>query len=202
MAKKQPVKKKRSAKKGFYEVHAPLTSARISLYGTGVEELSGKIVKIDLTRSLKGKGFELRLQTKVVGERLEGEPISLRLAGSYVRRSMRKGTDYVEDSFEAECKDVIARVKPFLITRRRVSRAVRKALRNAAKKNLLAYMKSRTGQEIFSEIMANKLQKVLSLKLKKIYPLALCEIRIFEIERKKDKESKSEKKEEGEEAKE
>ena len=29
--------------------------------------------------------------------------------------------------------------------------------------------------------MTNKLQKELSFKLKKIYPLALCEIRIFKI---------------------
>ena len=29
--------------------------------------------------------------------------------------------------------------------------------------------------------MANKIQKQLALKLKKIYPLALCEIRVFEV---------------------
>ncbi len=41
----------------------------------------------------------------------------------------------------------------------------------------------------------NKLQKELSLKLKKIYPLALCEIRHFSIESEKvKKEEKAEEK--------
>ena len=33
----------------------------------------------------------------------------------------------------------------------------------------------------FNEIITNKIQKELSLKIKKIYPLALCEIRRFEV---------------------
>jgi len=38
-----------------------------------------------------------------------------------------------------------------------------------------------TFKEVASEVMANKIQKELSLKLKKIYPLALCEIRVLEL---------------------
>ena len=71
------------------------------------------------------------------------------------------------------------------MTRRRVSRKVCRALRNDAKSYLSGYVKARTSMEIFSEIMANKLQKQLFTVLKKVYPLALCEIRIFEIESKK-----------------
>ena len=32
------------------------------------------------------------------------------------------------------------------------------------------------------ELFRNQLQKTLSLKLKKIYPLSLCEIRVFKVE--------------------
>jgi len=98
-----------------------------------------------------------------------------------MRKVVRKGTDYVEDSFEAECRDMNALVKPFLITRKKVSRAVRNALGEEAKSFLKGYVKVRTVKELFEEIITNKLQRQLSLKLKKIYPLALCEIRIFEI---------------------
>ena len=38
-------------------------------------------------------------------------------------------------------------------------------------------------EEIFNDILSNKLQKPLSLVLKKTYPLSLCEIRILEIKR-------------------
>jgi ribosomal protein S3AE len=46
-------------------------------------------------------------------------------------------------------------------------------------------MTPKTSLELFSDIMVGKIQKELSLKLKKIYPLALCEIRILEIVNKK-----------------
>jgi len=192
MAKKQvkKTKAKRGVKKKFYEIEAPMTAAKIHLYGASPADLDGRVVKLDLTRSLRGKGFELKLKIKAEGEKLTSEAESLQLAGSYIRRSIRKGTDYVEDSFKVECRDVVATIKPFLITRNRVSRAVRRALREAARKNLEAYLKSRTAKEIFTELMTNKLQKNLSLKLRKIYPLAVCEIRVFKIEERKEAEKK------------
>jgi len=193
--KKNMVKKGKTSKrikKSFYDISAPMTAAKISLYASDPDELDGKVVKLDLTRSLRGKSFELKLRVKAEDEKLEGIPFSLILAGSYVRRSMRKGADYVEDSFEAECRDCFARVKPFLITRNRVSRSIRRALREMAKKNIEGYLKARTSKEIFSEIMTNKLQKQLSARLRKIYPLALCEIRVFKVERRKEKKEKEE----------
>ena len=194
MAKKAMKHKAKPRKKGvrkkFYEVKVPLTSAKVDLYGESTEELDGHIVKVDLTRSLRGKSFELRLKVKAKGDKLEAEPLSLKLVMSYIRRIMRKGVDYVEDSFEMECRDFAIKVKPFLITRKKVSRAVRRALRETAKKHLGARLKVRTAEEIFSDIMANKLQKDLSIKLKKIYPLAFCEIRIFEVIGEKKKEGK------------
>lgn len=175
-------KSKSTVKKSFYEVTAPLTSSKISLYGESPEQLNGRIVKLDLTRSLKGKSLELKFRIKSENGALGGEPISIQLAQSYVRRMMRKGADYVEDSFKAASKDFDTTVKVFMITRNRVSRTVRNSLRIEARKFLESYVKTRTAKELFSEITANKIQRELSYKLKKIYPLALCEIRVFEIE--------------------
>jgi ribosomal protein S3AE len=181
MAEQQQPKAKKGAKKAFFEVRAPMTSSKIHLYATSMEELEGKIVKLDLTRSLKGKNFELNLKVKKTPEGLEGEPVSLELVGSYIRRMMRTGIDYVEESFVVELKDGKARIKPFMITRNKVSRSIRSELRNTSKKFLQEYFRARTLKEGFSEIMTNKVQKELFVKLKKVYPLALCEIRIFEL---------------------
>ncbi|MCU0642009.1 MAG: 40S ribosomal protein S3a/S1 [archaeon] len=181
MAEEKIIKVKKGAKKSFFEAKAPMTAAKIHLYAGSMEELEGRIVKLDLTRSLKGKNFELKLKIKKAAEGLEGEPISLELVGSYIRRMMRTGIDYVEDSFVVELKDGKARVKPFMITRNKVSRSVRRELRESAKKFLGEHLKARTIKEGFSEIMTNKIQKELFVKLKKIYPLALCEIRVFEL---------------------
>jgi ribosomal protein S3AE len=70
-----------------------------------------------------------------------------------------------------------------LITRRKVSRAVRKALREKAKEELINYVKNKNTETLFEELLKGQIQKTLSLILKKIYPLALCEIRIFKVEK-------------------
>ena len=179
--KKIGTKAKKKIKKGFFEVEVPLTAAVVKLYAGDAGELDGRTVKLDLTKSLRGKSLELKLKVKAEEGKLKGEPMSLVLVGSYVRRMMRKGADYVEDSFDTNCRDMKVRVKPFLITRKKVSRAVRGVLREGARKYLVGYFKTRNVRELFNEIINNKLQKSLSLKLKKIYPLALCEIRWFEV---------------------
>ncbi|MFH1290268.1 MAG: hypothetical protein ABIH92_02555 [Nanoarchaeota archaeon] len=178
---KQKPKAKKTTKKSFFEVDAPLTSTKIHLYAPSKEDLNGKTVKLDLTKSLRGKSLELRLRVRLEKEKLQGKPENVKLTSSYVRRVVRKGTDYSEDSFEAECRDSLVKIKPLMVTRRRVSKAILKALRKTAKKHLTTHLKTRNAEEIFSEIISNKLQKNLAVKLKKIYPLALCEIRMFEI---------------------
>jgi len=105
----------------------------------------------------------------------------------YLKRMVRKGTNYVEDSFSTETKDHQVRIKPFLVTRRKVSRAVRRALRNKAREELITYAKGKTTEELFEDILKNVLQKSLSLKLKKIYPLSVCEIRILKVEKELEK---------------
>lgn len=182
MAEQTPVKVKKGAKKSFFEVRAPLTATKIQLYAASPDELVGRVVKLDLTRSLKGKNFEMRLKVvKASDGMLEGEPIGIELMGSYIRRMMRVGIDYVEDSFVAECKDGKVKIKPFMIARNKVSRAVRKELRESARKFVEAHVKTREIKEAFTDIVTNKIQKELFIKLKKIYPLALCEIRVLEI---------------------
>jgi ribosomal protein S3AE len=182
MKHKQKAKPKRKlGKKSFFVVDAPSTGVKIHLYGSSPEEFEGKIVNLDLTKNLRGKSLILRMRVKVEGENLSAESVSSFLQGSYIRRSMRRGTDYVEDSFEVNCRDHSIRVKPFLITRKKVSRAVRRALRDLSRKFITSYVKIRTAKELFSDIMTNKLQKELSAKLKKVYPLALCDIRSFEV---------------------
>ncbi len=175
------IKKTKILKKEFFEVKVPLTSAKVYLYGSSVESLVNRVVSLDLTRNLRGKSLVLKLKVLLDGKELIGEPLSLELTGSYIRRMIRKGIDYVEDSFAAECKDFKVIVKPFLITRNKVSRAVRRELRNRAKEHIISRLNGMSVKDVFNELMTNKFQKELSFKLKKLYPLALCEIRMFEI---------------------
>ena len=171
-------------KKKFFEIEIPIVNKPTQLQAYEIEELEGRFIKYDLTRMLKGKS--IMFTGKIILEENKPRVISKKivLMPYFIRRMMRKGTNYVEDSFDAECKNSELKIKPFLITRRKVSRAVRKALREKAREELIGYVKDKTSDELFEEVIRNQLQKPLSLKLKKIYPLALCEIRILEVKNK------------------
>lgn len=173
-------------KKRFFNVEIPLINKVTQLRAYDQKELPGRYLKYDLTRNLKGKAAILTLKTVLEGETVIASPVGLTLLPYYLRRMVRRGTNYVEDSFLTSSKDVFVRIKPFLVTRRRVSRAVKKALRNKAKEELSLWAKENTSQKMFEEIIKGKIQKDLSLKLKKIYPLSLCEIRVLKVEEKKE----------------
>jgi len=172
-------------KKRFFEVDMPIINKQTQLQAYELEEIESRNMIYDLTRILKGKNIIMTLQVKIEEGKAVAHPKKVQLLPCYIRRMMRKGTNYVEDSFLAQCKDNQMRIKPFLITRRKVSRAVRKALRNKAKEELIKYTETKTSDELFEDLMRNTIQRELSLRLKKVYPLSLCEIRMLNIENSK-----------------
>ncbi len=172
---------KKIVKKKFFDVQIPLTASKVKLYATNENELNNRIVKLDMTKNLKGKNVELKAKITYKDGKIESELISLILLPSFIRRTMRRGIDYVEDSFKTSCKDAEMLIKPFMITRNHVSRNVRKEIRNTSRKFLESRARIKNSLELFSEIMTGKLQKAVSMKVKKIYPLAFCEIRWIEV---------------------
>lgn len=172
-------------KKKFFEVEMPIIGKQTQLFAYDIAELSNKFINYDLTRMLRGKSILMQLKINVEDDKAKATPTQIILMPYFIRRTIRKGTDYVEDSFSAECKDAQLRIKPFLITRRKVSREIKKALREKAKEEIIKEIKDKSSEKIFESILKNKLQKDLSLILKKIYPLSLCEIRMLKIEKSK-----------------
>jgi len=162
---------KAKRKKRFFEIELPLINKQTQLQAYELKDLDG------------GKNTLIKLKLIFENEKIKTIPNEIKLLPCYLKRAVRKGTNYVEDSFSTNCKDAQLKVKPFLVTRKKVSRAVRRALRKLAKKELINYAKEKTTEEIFKDILRNQLQKPLSLKLKKIYPLSLCEIRVLKVEK-------------------
>lgn len=171
----------KGARKKFFEVPVALTSTKVQLYTYAPNLLDGKVIKLDLTKNLRGKNLELKAKIKEKNGELTSDLMSLELNRQYIIKSMRKGADYVEDSFKAPSKDFNLQIKFLLLTRKRVSRSIRNLLREQAKKLLLAKIKTRFAEDIFTETMTGKIQKELSQKLKKIYPLGFCEIKFLKV---------------------
>ncbi|MBD3252411.1 hypothetical protein GF386_01640 [Candidatus Pacearchaeota archaeon] len=168
-------------RKKFIKVNIPFIKQEIELLGISPKDVENKTIKLDLTRQLKGKSIEATVKVKIENEKPVTHPVKLRLMPYFIRRMIRKRVSYVEDSFETPSQESLLKVKPFFITRKRVSRAVRKTLRNKAKNWIEDYLRTKKDEEIFNEIVTNKIQKPLSLNLKKTYPLSLCEIKVLEI---------------------
>lgn len=170
-------------KKRFFDVEMPLIQKDTQLLAYELKELEGRYILYDLTRILRGKSIMLQLKVKINDGKAEAFPTQVELLPYYIRRMIRKGTSYIEDSFSTNCKDSQIRIKFFLITRRMVSRKVRNALRLKADEELKNYVKEKSSENVIEDVLRNQIQKELSVKLKKIYPLALCEIREVKVEK-------------------
>ncbi len=168
-----------ATKKKFIDIELPIVNETLPALGTP-ETLENKTIKLDLSRKLKGRGLEVVFQIIYKDKKLVAHPKSLTLMRSYVQRMMRKRVNYVEDSFTSSCKDVPVTIKPFLITRKKVSRAIRNSLRKTAKEFILEYTKTKTYLELAESIIFGEMQKEMYPRLKKVYPLSLCEIRVLE----------------------
>ena len=166
-------------KKKYIEVQVPFLGESLRVLGTP-QDLDNKTIKLDLTRKLRGKGLTITLRIFNQKGKLFAIPNSLTLASSYIRRMMRKRTNYVEDSFQTRCSDIRVTFKPHLITRKKVSRVVRKNLRNTTQEFIIEYAKERDYITLCQDIFDGTLQKTLLPKLKKVYPLSFCDIRVFE----------------------
>lgn len=170
-------------KKQFFDVKLEVLNKIVPIATTKPELLEGRTIKLDLTKVLRGKGAEARFIITKTNNNLEGKLYFFALYPSYVRRIIGHDISIVEDSFSCKTKDVELRFKPFLITRKKVHRAVRAALRNATRLFIEKYAIAKTRDKVFQSLLANILQRSLSLKLKKIYPLAVCELRVVKVEK-------------------
>jgi ribosomal protein S3AE len=168
-------------KRKFISVDVPLINSEIELVGENPEQIKGKTINLDLTRQLRGKSVEVTLKINIEKDKPIAEPIKINLMPYFIRRMIRKKISYIEDSIIIPTQESLIQVKPFIITRKPVSRAVKRTIRNLTKNWLEDYSAERKNKEIFEEILSNKMQKPLSLKLKKTYPLSLCEIRTLEV---------------------
>jgi small subunit ribosomal protein S3Ae len=119
---------------------------------------------------------------KNVKGKLVGEPKKIAFFHQYIRKNVRKGSSYVEDSFVCKTKEGRKlRIKPLLVTRRRISRSLGRALRRRARELVGKFCENATLPQIFNTFIFGILQQDMAKKLRKLYPLSFCEIRMAEV---------------------
>lgn len=168
-------------KKKYFDVKLEVLNSSIPLLAYTEESLNGRAIRFDLTKILKGKNCEAKFMVHLKDKELEGEMVSFLIYPSFIRKMIGHNISIIEDSFVAKCKDTNLKIKPFLITRKQVHRSVRTELRNKAKEFLTNTAESLTKSEFFQYSINGTIQKDLSKFLKKIYPLAVSELRVVEL---------------------
>ncbi len=172
-----------SEKRKIWDIEVPLMGQNLTALAVNPDTLEGKFIKFDLTRVLKGRNLEANLLITKKDGKLTADFVSLNLLMSYSRRMMRKNISWIEDSFSCKTKDAKVRVKPFMITKKRVHRSVRASLRNTAKEFVTKFAAEKSAENVFDAVISGSLQKELSNRLKTVYPLAFCEIRVLKLEK-------------------
>ena len=184
IVKKDVIKKK---KKKWFEIVSPKDFGSVILGESLVEkpeDLIGRTVRLDMAKVLKGgrrSNYEFIFEVVKIDEnKAICDVKSFGLVNSFVKRSGRKAKIKIEDSFLVETKDKVKiRLKPLVLTKYKTNRSILTALRALVKKDFIEYINKESYDKFVSDLVGKKLQRDLKLKLNKIYPIGVVEIRIM-----------------------
>ena len=174
-------------REGMYEVYMPLIAEGevANLIVKSEKGTLGRKISADLSSIARGKlGDLIGKITEIKDDKVIAEPCGITLYASYIQRFVRRGTTKIDDSFVCESADKRKlRVKPVMITRKRVKRSVHSALVKETRDFLEKSFAEEKMIDIFLETLSGEMQRKLSKKLKRVYPLSFCEIRELLVEK-------------------
>jgi len=207
--------KKKIIKKNWYTILSPKFLGEKPIGETYLSDLKdavGRTIKVNLmsiTKDIKSQPYSVKFKIDSARDTtLNTSIVGYYLSESTIKRYVRRRMSRIDDSLVLESKDKDkVRIKPFLLTRGLVSRAVRENIRASLKKELTEFVNKNKTEDVFGIIISYKIQRDLRSALNKIYPVRSLEIRMIEqvLEGKKGKveeleiieeEVKEEKKEE------
>ncbi len=186
MATKKIVKK---IKQTWMPMHAPEFLNKAYLGETltkGESSVTGKSLTLNMstfTNDMKKQNAEISFVVKSV---VDGKALTsmkgYKLTNSYVKRLARKGRSKIEDSFVAKNQTgQNMRIKPVIITTTKTTNSLNSKIRLEARELIKTYVSKNKDEEIFKDVMNQKIQKELKQSLSKIYPLRNVEIRQVSI---------------------
>ncbi len=183
---KQIIKKKK-----WISIFAPKMMGESLLGESFLEEADaavGKTLKINLmqiTGDMKNQNAEVKFEiTQAKDNKLETKVIGYYFSSATIKRFMRRHTSRIDDSLILMTQDGIKiRIKPFALTKSKVTRSVEHTLRLILKEEIMNAVKKTPYEALFMAVLKYQLQKEVKEKLNKIYPVKNLEIRILEEEK-------------------
>ncbi len=175
-------------KKTWYEILAPREFNNQTIGETvafNSDSLIGRTTSfnlMNLTRDMKKQNMVVKFKIKEVkdGKALT-EIVGYNMVPAYVKRVIRTGRTKIDDSVKYVTRDKIkVRIKPLILTRSIINKSVVKCLRKQSREFLKEFIEKQDYENIFSSIISYIVQRKLKSFLRKISPIAVCEIRVFE----------------------
>ena len=181
---KEKIKKK---KKKWYTV---LSSAEFNkqviaeTMSSDPKSLMGRTIKVslmNLTREIKHQNIKIIFSINSVNENNTlTEVVGYELVPSFIKRITRTGREKIDDVNIYETKDNIKLVLKLLImTKSKTKRSILSNLRHKSKEFLTAKIQKQDYSELITSLISYALQKELKSTLSKIYPVAVCDVRVL-----------------------
>ncbi len=149
---------------------------------TNLADLSSKTIKLNMmyvTGNMKNQHIRLKFRvSEIETKRAKTKLCEYEYIPYYLKRNIKKDITIVEDRFIVISKDneeII--IKPFLITKTKISALKRKNICFELIEFVETFCKTNSTDEIFAEVLYDKMQLKLKNILKKIVPLKVLEFK-------------------------
>ena len=148
------------------------------------KSLIGRTIKVslmNLTREIKHQNIKITFSiTNVDESNALTEVVGYELIPSFIKRITRTGREKIDDVNTYETKNNIKLVLKLLImTKSKTKRSILSNLRHKSKEFLTAKIQKQDYSELITSLITYTLQKELKSTLSKIYPVAVCDVRVL-----------------------
>jgi ribosomal protein S3AE len=193
MAKKR-VARQSVKKKKWFPIVSPKLLGEKPIGETYLEEPElavGKTIKINLmqvTGEIKAQNVNSKYEIVEFRENVLRTKITdYTYLNSSLKRLVRRRMTKVDDSLVIMTKDdVKVRIKPLVLTRGKVSKSLESAFRAAVRKLVIEAVGKKTYEELFADVIKNRLQIEIKNSIMKLSPIKTVIIRVLKEERNPD----------------
>ncbi|HLC55869.1 MAG TPA: hypothetical protein VJJ23_01400 [Candidatus Nanoarchaeia archaeon] len=189
MGKKELIKKSalKKKKKTWISILSPKEFNEMEIGETLIsdpQEAINKHIAVSLmaiTNDIKKQSVRVVFKiTEIKDNKALTEIIGYEIIDAYLKRITRRAKSKVEDSYDVITKDNIkVRIKPVIMTKNETSNSVLTSIHHKSKELLIENFKNNSYNDIVNGLITHNLQKAIRDGLKKIYPIAVSEIRYF-----------------------
>lgn len=136
-----------------------------------------------LTGDPQKQSIQIQFLVKdAAGDKLSTEILGWELQPSAARKLMRRNKSKIEDSFIVKTSDEKKiRIKPIMVTRGRAKGGVVTALQHEMRDGIEKAVAKLSYEQLIKELVMKRFQRSIADGLKKTYPVAVLEIRMFRL---------------------